>query len=99
MFSDLDLTSYERTELSRGRRSEGGTSLPGRVEAATEVIMYMATLATDDNTRMGTEALHRVETQWGRPFQRVKEGINLLLCDQQESGGDEGLRGGVHKAF
>ena len=38
--------------------------------------MYMATLATDDNTRMGKEGLFRVETPWGRPFQQVREGIN-----------------------
>ena len=36
------------------------------------VIMSMSTLATDENTRMGAEALHRVETQWGQTFQRVK---------------------------
>ena len=40
--------------------------------------MHMVTLATDEITRMGREALHRVETQWGRPFQRVKEGINIF---------------------
>ena len=41
------------------------------------VIMCMATLTMGENTRMGREALHRVETQWGRQqFQRVKEGIN-----------------------
>ena len=77
-FSDLELTSYARTELSRRRMSEGGTSLPDRVEATMGVIMYMATPATDENTRMGRAALHRVETQWERPFQRVKEGINLF---------------------
>ena len=42
------------------------------------VIMYMATLVTDENTQMGRKALHRVETQWGRPFPSVKEGINLV---------------------
>ena len=72
------LTVYTRTELSGKRRSEGGTSLPGRVEAMTRIIRYMATLAMDDNTQMGREALHRVEMQWGRRFQRVKEGINHL---------------------
>ena len=44
----------------------------------TRIIRYMATLAMDDNTQMGREALHRVEMQWGRRFQRVKEGINHL---------------------
>ena len=34
------------------------------------MIMYMTT--------MGTEALYPVERQWGRPFQRVKEGVNLF---------------------
>ena len=52
-FSDLDLTSYARIEMSGKRRSEGGTSLPKRVEATMEMIMYMATLATDEDTRMG----------------------------------------------
>ena len=77
-FSDLDLTSYARTELSRRRRGEGGTSLPDRVEATMGVIMHMVTLATDEITRMGREALHRVETQWGRRLQRVKEGRNIF---------------------
>ena len=71
-FSDLDLTSYARIEMSGKRRSEGGISLPDRVEATMGVIMSMSTLATDENTRMGAEALHRVETQWGQTFQRVK---------------------------
>ena len=75
-FSDLDLTSYARIDMSGKRRSEGGTSLPDRVEATMGVAMYMATLATDENTWMGREALSRVETQWGRQFQRVKEEIN-----------------------
>ena len=57
---------------------ESETSLPDMGEATTGVIMYMATLATDEETRMGREALHRVETQWGRSFQRVKEGVNHL---------------------
>ena len=78
LFSDLDLTSYARTELSGRRRGEGGTSLPDSVEEAMGVIIYMATLATDENTQMRREALHRRETQWGRPFQRVKEGVNLF---------------------
>ena len=51
--SDLNLTSYARIEMSGKRRSEGGTSLPKRVEATMEMIMYMATLATDEDTRMG----------------------------------------------
>ena len=57
-FSDLDLTSYARTELSGRQSSEGGTSLPDRVEETMGVIMHMATLATDENTQMGREALH-----------------------------------------
>ena len=75
-FSHLDLTSYARTEMSGKRRSEGVTSIQDRIEVTMGEIMYMATLATDENTRMGKEALYRVETQWGRPFQRVTEGIN-----------------------
>ena len=62
-FSDLDLTSYARTELSRRRRGEGETSLPDKVEATMGMIMHMVTLATDENTRMGREALHRVERE------------------------------------
>ena len=52
LFSDLDLMMYVRVDLSGKRRSEGGTSLPDRAEATMEVIMYMATLVTDENTRM-----------------------------------------------
>ena len=61
-FSDLDLTAYARTEMPAKRRSEGGITLPDRVEATMGVIMYMATLATDENTWMGREALFRVES-------------------------------------
>ena len=49
------LTVYATTGLSGKRRSDRGTS-PGSVEAT------MGTLATGENTRMGREALHRVET-------------------------------------
>ena len=59
------LTVYARTEVSGKSRSEGGISLPGRVEARMAIIKYMATLATDGNTRMGREVPYRVETQWG----------------------------------
>ena len=83
IFSDVDLTSYARTEMSGKRRSEGGTSLPDRVEATMGVIWYMATLATNENTRMGREALFRVETQSGRPFQRVKEEINRFYVNNR----------------
>ena len=62
-FSDLDLTSYARTDRSGKRWSEGEPSIPDSVEATMGVIMYVATLATDENTRMGREALDRVETQ------------------------------------
>ena len=64
-FTDLDLTLYARTELSEKRRGEGGTSLPDRVEATTGVVMYMAKLAAGDNSRVGREALRRVDMQWG----------------------------------
>ena len=82
-FSDLDLMSYARTELSRKRRSEGGTSLPDRVEETMWVITYMVTLTTDEDTTIRGEALHRVKTQWGGPLQRMKEGINLLYMTNQ----------------
>ncbi|CAN0566100.1 unnamed protein product, partial [Laminaria digitata] len=72
-FSDLDLTLYARTELSGKWKSEGGTSLTDRVEATLGIIMHMATLAIDEHTRMRQEALHRVETEWGRQFQNIKE--------------------------
>ena len=75
-FFGLDLMMYARTKLSGFRRSEDGTSLPDRVEATIGVIMYVATLAMDENTRVGRGALYRVETKWGRQFQRVKDGIN-----------------------
>ena len=47
------------------------------------IVYHMATLATVTNTRMGREALHRVETQWGLPFQRVKEKINLCYVSNK----------------
>ena len=75
-FSDLDMTMYSRTEKSGKRRSEGGTALPDRVEATLGVILYMARLATDGHTKMGRDALGRVESQWGKPFHSVKEGVN-----------------------
>ena len=64
-FSDLDMTMYSRTEKSGKRRSEGGAALPDRVDATLGVILYMARLATDVNTKMGRESLGRVENQWG----------------------------------
>ena len=33
---------------------------------------------------MGIEALYRLETQWGRPFQRVKEGISLFYVTNKK---------------
>ena len=52
-FCDIDLTLYARTGLSRKRRSEGGTSLPDMMEPTMWVKKYIATLATDENARMG----------------------------------------------
>ena len=74
--SDLDMTMYLRTENSGKRRSEGGTILPDRVEATLGGILYMAMLATDVHTKMGREALGRVQSQWGKPFHSEKEGVN-----------------------
>ena len=74
-FSDQDMTMYSRAEKSRKRRSEGGTALPDRVEATLGVILYMARLATDVHTKMGREASGRVESQWGKPFHSIKEGV------------------------
>ena len=74
-FADHDLTMHARTEPSGKRRGDGGTSLPDRVEATMGAVMYMETLATDDNTWVGREALRRVGMQWGRQFQQVKEGV------------------------
>ena len=85
-------STYARTELSGKRRSEGGTSLADIVKATMGMIMYMVTLVTDENTRMGREALHPVETQWGRPFQLEKEGIHYFY-ETKEGGGDGGLQG------
>ena len=61
------------------------------------VIMYMATLTTDENTQMGREALHRVEKQWGRPFHSVNEGVNLFYVTNKrvaetEAFGEEFLK-------
>ena len=52
-FCDIDLTLYARTNLSGKRRGEGVILLPDIVEAIMGVVMCMATLATDENTRMG----------------------------------------------
>ena len=52
-FSDPDLTLYARTNLSGKRRGEGVILLPDIVEAIMGVVMCMATLATDESTRMG----------------------------------------------
>ena len=98
-FSDLDLTPYARTELSWRRRGEGGTSLPDRVEATMGMIMHMVTLATDENTRMGREALHRVKAQWGRPFQSVKEGINFLYVTNKRVAETEAFEEEFMKRF
>ena len=68
-FSDHDLTLHVMTELSGKRKSEGGTSLPDRVEETTRVVIHIATLATDGNTWMRREEMHRVKPQWGRPFE------------------------------
>ena len=75
-FSDLDMTMYLSTEKSGMRRSEGGAALPDRVNATLGVIMYMARLATDVHTKMGREALGRVENQWGKPFNSMKKWVN-----------------------
>lgn len=62
------LTVRSRTELPGKCKSEDGTSLSGRVEATTGIIRYAVTLAMDENTRMGREALHLVKTRWGQQF-------------------------------
>ena len=41
LFSDLDLTSYARTELSGRRRGDGGKSLLDRVDATMGVILSL----------------------------------------------------------
>ena len=78
-FSDLDLNMFSRTEKSEKRRSEGGTALPERVEATLVVIFHMAKLATEEHTKMGREALERVETQWRKPVESVEEGVNQFF--------------------
>ena len=98
-FCDIDLTLYARTGLSRKRRSEGGTSLPDMMEPTMWVKKYIATLATDENARMGREALQRVETQWWRPFQRVKEGINNLIATNKKVAETEAFAEDLTKGF
>lgn len=85
-FFGLDLTSHERTELPVKRMKDGGTSLPerGRLWWVGSCTWYMATLATDEITPLGRKALHRVETEWGRQFQRVKKMINQLHVTHQK---------------
>ena len=41
------------TELSGKHTSDGRASLPGRVETVMRIIMYMATLATDERRCIG----------------------------------------------
>ena len=77
-FADLDLTVYMKTELSGRRKIEGEISLPNRSKATMDGIMYMATLTTDDNPRMGRGALRRMEMQRGRKNQQVKERIKHI---------------------
>ena len=64
-FSDLEMTTYSRTEKSGKGRSNGGTALRGRVEATLGVNLYITKLATDVPTKMGQEALKQMENQWG----------------------------------
>ena len=89
-FTGLDLTSYARTELSGTRRSKGGASLPERVKATIGMVMYMTTFVTNENTRMGREALCRVDMQWGRQLHDV-------YVTTKKGGGDRGLRGKVSR--
>ena len=79
----LDLTLYARTQRSGKHKTEGGTSLPDRLEATLGVIMRMETLATDPHTKTGREALDRVETQWGQKFQRIKECVNHFFVTRK----------------
>ena len=44
-------------------QGKGGISLPDREETGIAVITYMTSLAADENTRMRSEALRRVETK------------------------------------
>ena len=96
-FSDLGLTSYARTEMSGKRRSEGVTSVPDRVEA---------TIGDNVHGNSGDGRQHadgkRSAVPGGKavtaPVTTGEEGDKPSLCDQQEGGGDGGLRGGVHKA-
>ena len=88
-FPDLDLTIYSRTEKLGKRRSEGGTALPDRTEAALGVILHMARLAMHVLSKMGREALGRVESQWGKPFYSMKEGAyNFFLTNKRVVGSE-----------
>ena len=69
------MTIYSRKEKSGKRPSVGWTALPDCVEATLGVMLYIANLATDANTKMGQEALERVENQWEKPFHSLKEGV------------------------
>ena len=97
-FSDLGLTSYARTEMSGKRRSEGVTSVPDRVEA---------TIGDNVHGNSGDGRQHadgkRSAVPGGKavtaPVTTGEEGDKPSLCDQQEGGGDGGLRGGVSQTI
>ena len=59
----------------------------------------MAMLAMDENTRMERESTHRVETEWGRPFKRVKEGITHLYVTNKRMARTEAFEEEFTKPF
>ena len=86
-FSDVDLTSYVRIELSGKSRSEGKTSPPDRVEAIVGVI---CTRQRWRQTRIRRWEGKRC-TGWKRMRTTVttlEEGDRPFLCDQRDGDGD-----------
>ena len=73
-----------------GHRCQTGSKQP--------VILYMETLATDENTQMGREVLQLGGNELRATVPTRERGDKTFLCDQQDGGGDGGLLGGVHKA-
>ena len=89
-FRPRPLTSYATTELSGRRRSEGGTSLPDRVQAT----------IGDDNVHDndGNRGVVPGGKAVGATVPTSERGGKPFLCGQQEGGGGGCVQGGVHKA-
>ena len=62
------------------------------MKATLVVILYMAKLATDVHTKMGREALERMENQCGKPFHSINEGANHFFVTTRRAVDSDGFR-------